>query len=101
MTESCFNVTFSESENYAMSYVCVDVNTWIQNVCHERARVAKEEVLKIAIDKFIENKVDIPLSHDEIIVQAFKKGFIKSLKEIDEDKRMSYLVTPKLENTEI
>lgn len=92
MTEELFTICFTESEKYAMSYVCIDTNLWIQNVCHERARIAKEEILKIAIDKFIENKVSIPLSHEEIIVEAFKNGWIKSLKEREEEYKLLNLL---------
>ena len=37
-----------------MESICFDIDTWIQNVCHERARIAQEEVMKIAINMFIE-----------------------------------------------
>jgi hypothetical protein len=80
-----YNINFSESENLSMSHICLDVDVWIQNVCHERARVAKEQVLAIAVNKFIENGIQMPLSKDDIIIEAFKRGWIKTVKEMNEE----------------
>lgn len=92
MAEESYTITFSESEKYAMSYICIDTESWVQNVCHERARVAKEELIKVALDKFIQNKTTIPLSHDDMIIQAFENGWIKSLKEREEENKKLNLI---------
>ena len=68
-----------------MECVCFDVNDWIQNICHERARIAQEEVMKIAINMFIENNIQIPMTKDDIIIEAFKRGWVKTLKEKNEE----------------
>jgi hypothetical protein len=39
-----YTVELSDAEQKAMEYVAVDVNEWVQNVVHERARVAMDEL---------------------------------------------------------
>ena len=82
-------ITLSDSENLAMQYVAHSVDDWIQNLIHERARTAKEDVVKLAIDKFLENNIQIPSTKDDIIVQAFKKGWIKTAKQQNEENEAS------------
>ena len=40
-----YTVTLTDAEQKAMEYVCTDVDFWIQNAVHERARVATEELV--------------------------------------------------------
>jgi hypothetical protein len=73
-----YTVTYTETEELAMSYIAASPNEWIQNAAHERARIAIDEVVKIAVEKFLENGRDIPGSKDAIVAAAFANGWIKS-----------------------
>ena len=84
-----YSITLSEPENLAMQYVANSVDDWIQNIVHERARIAKEDVIKLAIDKFLENNIQIPSTKDDIIIQAFKNGWIKTAKQQNEENEAS------------
>jgi len=76
-----YTIEYTTVEDLAMSYAAIDVNGWIQNAAHERARFAIDEVVKIAVEKFLENGKDIPGSKDAIIAAAFANGWIKTAKE--------------------
>ena len=71
-------VEYTTTENLAMHYVAVSADEWIQNAAHERARIAIDEVVKIAIEKFLEAGQSIPGSKDEIVSAAFANGWVKS-----------------------
>lgn len=73
-----YTITLTESEKIAMEFIALDANDWIQNAVHERARVAIEEIIKIAIEKLLENNQSIPSSKDEIVLLAFKNKYVKS-----------------------
>ena len=85
MDNKIYSIIFTESEKISMESICFDIDTWIQNVCHERARIAQEELMKIAINMFIENNIQIPMTKDDIIIEAFKRGWIKTLREKNEE----------------
>lgn len=51
MTE--YMITLTDVEQKAMEYICTDVDFWIQNAVHERARLAMEEM----VDKHIREKM--------------------------------------------
>ena len=75
---SIYNIELTETENLAMQYIAFSVDAWIQNAVHERARVAIDEIVKISVEKFLEQGQSIPGSKQEIVAAAFANGWIKT-----------------------
>lgn len=80
-----YTINYTETEDLAMQYVAADVDEWIQNAAHERARIAIEEVVKIAVDKFLEAGQNIPGSREEIVAAAYQNGWIKTATQRNEE----------------
>ena len=74
-----YTVNYSNAENLAMSYVALDIDDWIQNVVHERARIAIEEIVKICVEKCLENNTQIPSTKDAMVELAFEQGWVSSI----------------------
>lgn len=75
---SSYTVTYTETEDMAMHYAAMSADDWIQNAAHERARIAIEEIVKIAVDKFLEAGQSIPGTREEIVAAAFTNGWVKT-----------------------
>lgn len=73
-----YNIELTETENLAMQYAALDVDDWIQNAAHERARIAIDEIVKIAVDKFLEVGHTIPGTKEQIVATAFSNGWVKT-----------------------
>ena len=73
-------VTLTDTEKAAMEYVAYDPQDWVENVFKERARLAIEEIVKLAVDKFLEAGQPIPGSRDEIVAAAYSNGWIQTAK---------------------
>ena len=71
-----YTINYTEAEEKAMSYIAFSVDDWIQNAAHERARVAIEEIVKITVEKCLENNIQIPGSKDEMVLLAFQQGWV-------------------------
>ncbi len=80
-----YTVTYTETENNAMAYAAADVNEWIQNAAHERARIAIDEIVALAVQKFLEAGQSIPGSKDEIVAAAFTNGWVKTAQQRNEE----------------
>lgn len=80
-----YTIEYTETENNAMSYVAANVNDWIQNAAHERARIAIDEIVTLAVQKFLEAGQSIPGSKDEIVAAAFANGWVKTAQERNEE----------------
>lgn len=73
-----YTVEYTNTEDLAMQYAAASVNDWIQNAAHERARIAIDEIVALAVQKFLEVGQPIPGSRDEIVAAAFANGWVKT-----------------------
>ena len=75
-----YTITLTETEKSAMEYVAYDPQEWVENVFKERARIATDEIVKIAVEKFLEANQTIPGSKAEIVAAAYTNGWIQTAK---------------------
>jgi hypothetical protein len=78
---STYTINYTDTEDKAMQYVAASVDDWVQNAAHERARIAIDEIVQIAVQKFLEAGQSIPGSKDEIVAAAFNNGWVKTAAE--------------------
>jgi hypothetical protein len=55
-----YTITLTETEKLAMEYIAYDPQDWVENVFKERARIATEEIVALAVQKFLEANQTIP-----------------------------------------
>ena len=82
-----YTVTLTDTEKLAMEYIAYEPQDWVENAMKERARIAIDEIVKIAVDKFFEINESIPGSKDEIVSQAYSRGWVNTVK-YNEDNRV-------------
>lgn len=73
-----YTIEYTETEDLAMQYASVDVNEWIQNAVHERARIAIDEIVQIAVQKYLASGQQIPSTKEAIVQGAFDNGWVKT-----------------------
>ena len=71
-----YTIEYTDAENTAMNYIASSANEWIQNAVHERARIAIDEIVKMAIEKFLASGQQIPASKELIVQAAFDNGWL-------------------------
>jgi glycine cleavage system H lipoate-binding protein len=81
-----YTVTLTETEKSAMEYIAYEPQEWVENVVKERARIAIDEIVKIAVEKFLEINESIPGSKDEIVSQAYSRGWINTIKYYEDNR---------------
>jgi hypothetical protein len=64
-----------------MEYIAYDPQNWVENAMKERARLAIEDIVKIAVDKFLEAGQTIPGSKEEIVAAAYENNWIETAKD--------------------
>jgi hypothetical protein len=75
-----YTITLTETEKLAMEYIAYDPQDWVENVFKERARIATEEIVALAVQKFLEANQTIPGSREEIVAAAYSNGWIQTAK---------------------
>jgi len=80
-----YSVELTETEDMALSYAAVDQQAWVSNAVHNRCRIAIDEIVKIAVEKFIAAGESTPASKEEIVFEAFDRGWVKPAKQVNEE----------------
>ena len=75
-----YTITLTETEKLAMEYVAYDPQTWVENAFKERARIATEEIVALAVQKFLAANQTIPGSREEIVAAAYSNGWVQTAK---------------------
>ena len=65
-----YTITLSDAENKALGVVAFSQNDWIQNVVHERCRVAIEEIVAAEVQRKLAASEPITGSKDDIVMAA-------------------------------
>ena len=76
-----YTITLSAAEDKALSYAALSQQDWIDNAVHERARIAIDEIVQIAVAKCLETNTQIPSSKDAMVDLAFEQGWVKAAAE--------------------
>ena len=79
-----YTITLTETEKSAMEYIAYDPQEWVENAMKERSRIAIDEIVKLAVDKFLEAGQSTPATKEEIVNAAYANGWIKTAKEQSE-----------------
>ena len=75
-----YTIPLTDTEKAAMEYVAYDPQDWVENAFKERARLAIDDIVKLAVDKFLEAGQPIPGSRDEIVAAAYANNWIQTAK---------------------
>lgn len=73
-----YTIELNDTEDKAFSYVTVSQQFWIDNVVHERCRVAIEEIVQLTVQKCIATNTQIPNNIDDIVALAFTNNWIQT-----------------------
>lgn len=73
-----YTIQLTDTEKAAMEYVAYSPQEWVENAFKERARIAIEEIVKIAVDKFLDANQTIPGSREEIVAAAYSNGWVET-----------------------
>lgn len=78
-------IELTDTEFKAMEYAAVNVAEWADNAVTNRARIAIDEIIQIAVAKYLEVGQSIPGSKDEIVAAAFTNGWVKTAAQRNEE----------------
>jgi len=77
-----YTVSLTEAENKAMQFAAASPQDWIDNVVHNRARIAIDEISSIYVDYRMNNNLSIAAtSKSEMVLAAFDEGIVVTVEE--------------------
>ena len=81
-----YTVTLTEAENKAMEYAAADVQDWIDNAAHNRARIAIDEICDLYVKHKLDNNEAITATNKpDMVLAAYEEGLVKTAAERNEE----------------
>ncbi|HEY6617420.1 MAG TPA: hypothetical protein VIZ32_22990 [Vicinamibacterales bacterium] len=74
MPQHKYTIELTDVEQKAMEYVATDVDFWIQNAVHERARLAIEEMVQTDINENLAAGKAVSGTKEEIVTKSKLKN---------------------------
>lgn len=65
-----FTITLTDAEHKALSYLAVSPKDWIDNVVHDRCRIAIEEIVAAEVQRKLAAGEPITGTKDDIVLAA-------------------------------
>lgn len=81
------SITLSDTQIKGLEYAAISPSDWVENAATERARVANDEIVQIYTARALDEGVQIPITREEIIADAFARGWVKTCSARQEDVR--------------
>ena len=73
-----YQVTLTESQDMALSFVAASQADWIENAVTARCQAATDEIAQIVINKCLETGTQVPSSKEDMVLLGFNEGWIKT-----------------------
>jgi hypothetical protein len=71
-----YTVELTDAENKALGYAAFSQQDWIENLVHERCRIAIEEIVQITAKHCLDNGIQIPATREDIVAFAFENALV-------------------------
>lgn len=78
------NIQLSDTQFASLQYCCIDPSELANNFMLERARLASEEIVAIYTKKALDAGVQIPLTVEGIIADAYARNWIETASSIQQ-----------------
>ncbi len=81
-----YTVILTEAETKAMEYIAADVQDWIDNAAHNRARIAIDEICDLYVKYKLDNNEAITATNKpDMVLAAYEEGLVKTAAQRNEE----------------
>jgi hypothetical protein len=71
-----YTITLTETEKKSMEFIAADVDDWITNAAKARAKIAKNEILRLNLEHCNANSITLATGEDAQVEQAYDLGVV-------------------------
>jgi hypothetical protein len=71
-----YTIEITNAEDKALGYVAFSQQDWIDNMVHERCRIAIEGIVQITTKHCLDNGIQIPATREDIVDFAFENALV-------------------------
>ena len=71
-------VELTETQLKGLEYAAVSPQDWADNALTNRARIANDEIVQLAMNYYLDNEIQAPTTREAIVADAFTRGIVKT-----------------------
>ena len=71
-------VELTDTQLKGLEYAAVSPQDWADNALTNRARIANDEIVQLAMNYYLDNEIQAPTTREAIVADAFAKGIVKT-----------------------
>lgn len=71
-------ITLTSTQLKGLEYAALSPQDWADNAVTERARIANDEIVDIAVKYCLDNGVQVPATREAIVTYAFDNSLVKT-----------------------
>lgn len=76
-------IALTDTQYKGLQYAALSPEEWSDNAVKNRARIAIDEIVQIYTSKALDEGVQIPTTRDEIVADAFARGWVKTAAQVN------------------
>tara|TARA_R100000808_G_C2104933_1_gene120854 strand:+ start:650 stop:922 length:273 start_codon:yes stop_codon:yes gene_type:complete len=80
-----YTISTTSHQDQALSYIMPNQENWVNEVVNNRSAGAVKEIVKIYTERALDEGVQIPTTKEEIVADAFTRGWVKTAKQRNEE----------------
>jgi hypothetical protein len=78
-------IELTDAQYKGLEYAALSPQDWIDNAVTNRARISNDEIIKLAMEYYLDNEIQAPTTRDAIIADAFERGIVKTAAQRQEE----------------
>lgn len=71
-------VELTDTQLKGLEYAAVSPQDWADNALTNRARIANDEIVQLAMNYYLDNEIQAPTTREAIVADAFSRGIVKT-----------------------
>jgi hypothetical protein len=77
-------IELTDTQYKGLQYAALSPEEWADNVVTDRARIANDEIIKIYMERALDEGIQMPITREAIIEDAFTRGWVMAAAERNE-----------------
>ena len=87
-------IALTDTQYAGLEYAALSPQDWAENAVMDRARIANDEIVQLAVQHCLDNGIQVPATREEIVAFAFANGVVKTAaaRQADEEAAMAAMM---------
>ena len=74
-------IALTDTQYAGLEYAALSPQDWAENAVTERARIANDEIVQLAVQHCLDNGIQVPATREDIVAYAFANSIVKTAAE--------------------